>query len=511
MKSKILVIICTLSIVCLFGGQGFPQNKNKDVKKIEKRKKLKLNVHSVIEYLLHNNHDVKKLLLDYKTVSSPLREFKAKYDFVLFANGGVNYTETANESQATFSGEETTRATYALGVTKMFRTGTSITASINGMYENVEGAGVPAPINLELGGNGYQNGFKVEVAQELLKNAFGINDCSIIRKLKNVEKMQKNFIKFNLARLLHDAIEALWMVAIAEEEIKTTEVSLNSTINIRNLIQRKLRLGLSEREDLLDWNAKVIDSRSRLDQAQKRLFDAKLAILRTLDLNSKLDIEIGNTFVDTPPNVTYDAALNDAFIKRVDWNNMRGQLTNSKIDYKIAKNEELPSLKLKFSMGSSDYNEKFEKTFDTYNQDYYAGLEFTYPLGNTGAAAKMRKARVGFMKQKVELNKLEKEIRDSLLSLVKECKVGHKIYIQTKQSREYKQKYYYQVLMKFKRGRFTALQLKLALDAYIMSMSNELRSLVGYNIALLRRDLARNVIFEKYGIPVDSILKRIEN
>ena len=69
----------------------------------------------------------------------------------------------------------------------------------------------------------------------------------------------------------------------------------------------------------------------------------------------------------------------------------------------------------------------------------------------------------------------------------------------------------FKVLMKFKRGRFTALQLKLALDDYIMSRSNELRSLVGYNIALLRRDLSRNVIFEKYNIPIDSILKRIEN
>ena len=74
--------------------------------------------------------------------------------------------------------------------------------------------------------------------------------------------MQKNMVKFSLARLLHDAIEALWLVAIAEEELKTTQESLRSTVDIRNLIGRKLRLGLSEREDLLDWNAKVIDSTS---------------------------------------------------------------------------------------------------------------------------------------------------------------------------------------------------------------------------------------------------------
>ena len=202
---------------------------------------------------------------------------------------------------------------------------------------------------------------------------------------------------------------------------------------------------------------------------------------------------------------------NDAFIKRYDWNNLRAKLKNAKLDYKIARNKELPSLKLKFSMGSTDYDEKFENTFDDFNQEYYAGLEFSYPLGNTGAAAYLRSSRLNLMKHQVEVKQLEKKIKDQLLSLVKECSVTHKVYTQTKKSREYKQKYYYQVLMKFKRGRFTALQLKLALDAYILSRSDELRSLVGYNLAILRRDHARNVTFEKYNIPIDSILKRIEN
>ncbi|MCP4136574.1 MAG: hypothetical protein GY754_36730, partial [bacterium] len=87
----------------------------------------------------------------------------------------------------------------------------------------------------------------------------------------------------------------------------------------------------------------------------------------------------------------------------------------------------------------------------------------------------------------------------------------YKIYDQTKKSRRYAQNYYGQVLQKFKRGRYSAVQLKLALDAYIQARYAELKSLVDYNIALIRRDFSRNIIFENLGIDIDGILKRIEN
>jgi hypothetical protein len=96
-------------------------------------------------------------------------------------------------------------------------------------------------------------------------------------------------------------------------------------------------------------------------------------------------------------------------------------------------------------------------------------------------------------------------------SIVKECSVNFKVYEQTKKSREFAQNYYYQVYQKFRRGRYSALQLKLALDSFIISRREELKSLVDYNIALLKRDFSRNVIFDNLGIDIDSILKSLEN
>ena len=163
------------------------------------------------------------------------------------------------------------------------------------------------------------------------------------------------------------------------------------------------------------------------------------------------------------------------------------------------------------SAGNQDYDRSASQSYDNINKEYSLGFELTYPLENRNAKVKMRNAVLDLEKMKVELKALEKSIKDEIASIVKQCEVDYKVYEQTKRSRAFAQNYYYQVYRKFKRGRYSALQLKLALDGFIQSRREELKSLIDYNIALLKRDFARNVIFENLGIDIDGILMRVEN
>jgi outer membrane protein TolC len=478
---------------------------------IKKNKKLKLTVERVVEYLLRNNDDVKKVLLDYKGASSDLMSFRSKYDPKLYGRGAYSYSENPNHNNTAFSGTSTTVGSAGVGVEKKLRTGTTISAEVNGIYQNIEGAGIPS-MGINIGGEGYQSGIKVTLKQELLKNFFGYEERLSEQKIANAEKMKKQLVRVRLAQLLVDALVGYWNVAIAEENLETSRVSMNSTINIRNLIGRKLRLGLSEREDILDWNGKVLQSRNSFDKAEKMLFDARLAVIRILSLEGESDFEIGKIFKTTAPEITYEQAIKDAFLRRVDWNNQQIKLKNARLEYKIAYSGLSPSLNLSISAGNQDYdNSSYDKTYDTINKEYSVGLEMKYPLGNTEAEVRMRNARLNLKRETVELGALEKLIRDEVTSIVKECSINFKVYEQTKKSREFAQNYYYQVYQKFRRGRYSALQLKLALDSFIISRREELKSLIDYNIALLKRDFSRNIIFKNLGIDVDSILKSLDN
>jgi len=483
-----------------------PDKKGGIGEQLQKDKKLKLTVDRVVEYLLKKNYDVKQALLEYRGISSGLMNYRSKYDFGISGNIGYSYKENPNKSSVPFSGDSTRTANYSAGLSKKFSTGTSLQAGLTGLYQNNVGA------SLFGSAKGYQTGIKVEIAQDLLKNAFGVTDRMNEKIISNSEKAGKKNVRQKLAVLLVDALIGYWNASIAEKNLDTAKESLKSTIDIKNLVMRKMKLGLSEREEILDWNGKVLEGKNFRDNAEKILFDARLSVLRILNLDPKTDFEIGKTFKRTAPVIIYERALKDAFLKRVDWSNSKIDIKNGMIQYRIAGYDAFPTLRLKAGYGNNDYDsESYLKTMNNIRPEFTAGLELSMPLENTAADVKLRDARLLLMKNHVAQKKLEKEIRDQIASSVKQCDVSFKVYEQTKKSRQYRQNYYFQVLKKFKRGRYSALQLKVALDGYILSRQMELQSLVDYNIALIRRDLARNVIFENLGIDIDRILKRVEN
>ncbi len=487
------------------GGKGLADE-------IRKSKKLQLTLEKVVQYLLKQNFDVQKAVLDYKGSYSDLKRYQSRYDSNLYGKANYSRYESPPENpQSKFQGSEIIKHTYEVGAARQFSTGTKIQVGVNSLYQNVKGAEINmGPLGtINMGGAGYQSGVLVTLSQEILKNSFGLADRLSEKKIENAAEIKKRLVKQYLSNLLVEALIGYWNVSVAEENLTTTRVGLDSTKEIRDLMVRKLRLGLSEREDLLDWNSKVLLNQNYYDQAGKNLYDARLAVLRTLNLDSKTDFEIGKTFQTTPPDVSFERALKDAYAKRVDLINQKTLLKNAELEYRIASNTEMPSMKLNMSAGNTDYSvEGYSKTFNDVNKQWSVGVEVNYPLGNTEADVRMHDAKLSYERTRLEMKDMEKRIRDEVDSIVKQCDVSYAMYKQTKKSAEFARNYYYQVLAKFRRGRYSAVQLKLALDSYIQMRQSELKSLVDYNIVLLRRDLSRNVIFENFGINVEDILDK---
>ncbi len=474
---------------------------------------LKLDLEKVLNLVIKNNLDVKKALLDYKASTVELNKYQSKFSYNLFLKPNYSSAESSPDNpSAMFSGTKTNRFNVDTGVSRKLRTGTDITVGISNLYQNISGAEIASNSGtLDLGGKGYQTGLAVSIRQDILKNIFGINDRLTEKIIDNAGKMQKQVVKLYLANLLVEALIGYWNVMVAEENLKTVKSTLESTIKIRNLIKRKQSLGLSEKEELLDWDSKVLQGRNTVELAEKNLYDAKRAVLRTLDLEETTAFDIVKNFKTTEPIVSLEHAIKDAFLKRVDLVNKKTLLKNSEFECEIASNNLDPSLTLNLSAGNVDYSTHyFSSTFNDINKQWSVGFEMKYPLGNKEAKTKLKEAMLNHKKNQIDLKKLEKEIRDEVDSLVKQCDVMFSVYQKTMKSKDYSRRYYTQVLKKFKQGRYDAVTLKLALDNYTSLSHQELKSLVDYNITLLRRDLSRNVIFENYNIDIDSILNKLQ-
>jgi len=491
-------IIFFVFIFFIFQFSAFTQNSTSD-----KRNILKLTAPSVIQYLLSSNYDVKKALLDYKKTASPLIRYRGKYDCNLYAGGSLTRIENNSGYNPNLAAESYSNISGSAGISKQFSTGTSVKAGLTASmpsYKSLSSTG--EDLNL------YQTGLSVELSQEILKNSFGVNDRLEERKIYNQRLTSRENIRSKLAGLIVEALVSYWNIAIAEENLKTRKISLKSTADIKKLVQRKILLGLSEREEVDDWSGKVLDEKSRRDIAEKSLFDAKLGMKRVLSLDPDVVLLLGKTFREDKPAVSFQEALKDAFMKRSDLKNKRIELKNAGIDYEIAVNSGLPSLKIKATYGNNSYDPDSHVNSTTeYNPEYSVGFEFSYPLNGKFSRADLRDSRIGLQSLLMDIKQMEVDIRDDIVSKVKQCDVDFRVYEQTKRSSIYARNYYNQVYRKFKKGRYSAVELKIALDSYILSRQAVLKSLVDYNISLLRRDLARNVVFEKFNIDIDSILK----
>jgi hypothetical protein len=459
---------------------------------IRKDEKLRLTLEKVVDYLVKNNLDVKQALLDYRSAPLELMKYRSRFDYNIFGN--TSYSEISEGDNSFGIGQEDVSREggtiyFQTGVSRLYRTGTTVSVGIKERYRD-EGS--------------LNHGIAVTISQEILKNSFGIADRLNEQVLANSTEIKKRRVEYSLAMMLVDALVGFWNVAVAEESVVTAKIRYENSRDIRDLIKRKLPLGLSEKEELLDWNSKVLQNQNDYEMARKNLYDAKLAILRILNLDRKTDFEMGRTFQTTPSGTSYQAALRDALAKRVDLNNQRTRVRNSELEYCTASHNMMPSFKVNVNA------EAYDKTFDNINSQWSVGLEVSYPLGNTEAVAKIQNARINWRKNLLSLEKLEKEIRDEVDSLVNQCDVLHRVYVRTQRAMKYSKTYYNQVLKKFKMGRYSTVELKLGLDNYVQMRQMALKALVDYNVALVRQDLARNVIFEKFNIDIDKILKSVE-
>lgn len=298
-----------------------------------------------------------------------------------------------------------------------------------------------------------------------------------------------------------------WNYIIAEENLKTAQIAYKNTGDIRNLIRRKISFGLSERQDIYDWEGRVLLAQNGQEGATLGFMNARLALLRALNIDRNAEIETERDFVSLPPDTPVEVSIQEAFKKRTDLANLHAAIEIAEMKLRIAKGDSLPSLTLSGGIGYNDYNpDSVSGSFNTINKQWNVGIAASKALGNTANDADIKNAQNDLQKRKIELKQLEDGIRDEITVRTAQCETAYKIYNQTTKSSEFAKSYYLQIMNKFSQGRLETTQLKLAFDNYISLRNSALKTLVDYNVALLELEIAKNTVFEKYSIDVNRII-----
>ncbi len=464
-----------------------------------------------IHMVLERNKDTLTGTYDAAMVDTMYKKFLRKYALNIDLEGGYKYQKFP-ESLQMMSGEEQRSWDVSAALSKYFSSGTFVSAGIMHTYSKTE----YIPINLM--GNQITFGdpeynrpvLFVSIQQELLKNSFGYNERRQKEILKNTAKMQREALVFQLAGLVVQTVIDYWSVLVGNSGLENARLQLRETKRVRNITAQNVRLGLGESYDLNYYNTLVATSEGRVAQAEQEYRDTLRRLLRTLNLESNLELTGTAVLSNKLPVINVEKSIETAYSKRADYKGAQLMLDSARRELELYKNEDLPSVMAILKANTMGQRKEQSDAYEDAGKNKYpsweARLKVSYPLDNTEQKANKRNARYKLEQAKLQFDKYQRLVKDEVVSSVERIKTDYELYQKAREARVQAELYYRKILVNMRRGRVTNAVVKNALDAMIDSRQRELNALVQYNITLLRYDLATNFMFDRYKIDVNAYI-----
>lgn len=486
--------------------KGLQKSKEKTIS--ESGKKLKLTINNVIQRIIKENFDLRNARYDILKTDSEYKKYQKKYAYTLngeLSGSYIRNSTTGNDS-GFIIGSKVDTYSFSSDISKYLRTGTRISLGLTHDYSKS---------NIILGGpesftTTYTTDLALTLQQSLLKNAFGKSDRLTEKNLKLLGKVERSNLINQLSALIVEGLVDYWNLIVAEKNLVTSQIEANNMAELFRIVQRKRRIGLAQQFEVNQYRSLLYSSRNRVKLAEQNLFDARIKLLKNLNLDNDIELESITQLYKRTPVISFNEAYETALKQRIDYKNSLELIKIAKNSLNIAENNGLPDVNLFASVGSNGQNSNTTGSFEEIPTLKYpqmsVGIRASYVLDDEEAKTALRDARFELRQARLKSMQIKKDIKDEIASQVKKVNISYNIYINTKEAERQAMLYYYSFRREIRRGRFNAQASKDALDSYIKSRYETTKSLIDYNIALLQLELSQNKIFQRFELDIEKIL-----
>ncbi len=513
MTNRYYISIVSAMIV-LFSGPGILSAQEMVTK--EEQRTVPSTLKEIVHFVLENNNTVRLQQLEILKSDTEKEKDDSLYTPVVrFSYQGFSKTDKET-STSILQGTKTNQNTYQAGISKLFSTGTFVDLQVQDQrFDNNAGEGrfatglaasfAQEPI--------HTGSVQVSVSQELLKNSFGYSLRRKSEIARNVSAIQREATTFVLSQLVVKAMIDYWNLSIAEEAVKTQEILLRNTVNLRNITARKTTLGLAEAFEVNQWNALQAQAETALQRAILDRNNKKRELLRTMNLDPATELT-GTTAlaVTMPDNLNPEQDIQDAWETRPDLKNISLQRKNAKLAAEMAQNNLLPSVTIAGRYASTDKGRHARTAYYEVPNGKYpeSAVEFKvqYPIGDDGARVDARNAKLALRQLDIQEEDIKRKIEDEIRNGYDNIKASYEIYKKAEYASDQTEDFYNRLVARYRQGRFTAESVKQALDALVQSRMNVLSAKIGFNIAIVNYDMIRNKIWENFEVDIESVLDR---
>ncbi len=482
-------------------------------------KPLPLSMEQIVKMVLENNNLVRIQQLEILKSDTDLMKDESKYAPKIGGSYEGYEKRDKPQSSTLFSGDKVFQDKYTAYANKLFSTGTyfEVQGTDTRFDSNAgESASVQGTLLSKLAQPSLHTGaLTFTLRQELLKNSFGYSQRKLNDIYRNKAVIQREELTQQLSQLVVKTMIDYWSMAIAEDNVRTIELLLTNTRNIRDITIGKANLGLAEAFEINQWNALTAQAESQLAGALLERNSKRRELLRTLNLDPTLELS-GAADLENKLPVDLNEGADIAYAKanRPDIKNIRLQMENANLSFDIAENAGLPSMSIGGQYTSRDQGRRTLSAFNEVPHGTYpeSSIQFKMemPLWDEGVKVDQRNAKLAQKQLAIQARQLDRQVEDEIRDGLERIRTSYDAVRKAESGVEQMTYFYSGLLVRYRQGRFTAVAVKNALDSLVQARFALTQAKINFNISLVRYELARNTVWKKYNVNIDEVLDHLK-
>lgn len=354
----------------------------------------------------------------------------------------------------------------------------------------------------------------VSLTQPLLKD-FGVRvNRAQIEKAKNDLERSDLQLKQSIEALLFHVETAYWELVFAYQDMRIKSLSLQLARELLEINRTRARVGTAPVLDVIDAEARVARREEAFLSAEMALLDQKDRLLQLLNLpQSREDWQYNIIPKDMPSfeeiHPEIEAALDNAFAFRSDYQAYLLALENDRLDVDYFRNQKLPRLDVFASARVSGLESSPGSAFSTAGKgDYYAlttGARFEYPLGNRAAISRHQRSRLRLEQGELGLQEFEMEIEREVRQSVRQVITDRKRVEASEKARYFEERKLFTQQRSYELGVATSYEVLEYQEHLASAQTQEIRSRIDYNQALLNLVRSQGILLQQRGVEIEGI------
>jgi outer membrane protein TolC len=347
----------------------------------------------------------------------------------------------------------------------------------------------------------------MEVSQPLLKGVLDAPNRAAITIAKLGVEMSNDEFEQAAMDMVAEVARTYWQLVSERLSTIIAIKTLDMAAEVYRREKERLQRGLSTRLDA-DRSLAAVETRRAVllrNQARVKIISDQLKLL--LNYPEALpEIIPLDTPLTKPTTVEINESLAEAYKHRPELARAQKSVSVSGARKDLAQNNKLPKLDAVFRFTKNGLGIGPGRSVDTVygedNNNWLAGLEFEYPLGNQAARAEYTKRSLEYKQASTEVGRLKEQIASEVSQAMREVMLATKEIPTTLQAKTASERVVVSENARFELGQKSNEELLRAQDLLAGTELDYVRAITNYNISLVSLNRAKGTILKALGIEI---------